>query len=64
MVRAAAFIKKALNLECVLDQVEVRRIGRQVAQRRAGGRDHKAHVCAFMGGQVVQDDCFATLAGC
>jgi hypothetical protein len=40
----------------LLDRIEVRRVGRQIAQRCTGGFDRLANACDPMSGNIVHDD--------
>jgi hypothetical protein len=55
-VRAASLRRRVLSLaKAFLDWVEVRTIGREVSQRRAGSFDQGPHTRALVAGQIVHD---------
>ena len=65
-VRAAAFRSDALNFklgERLFDRIEVRAIGRQIAQRRASSLDRFPDTGDFVGWQVVHHDDIALAQG-
>lgn len=56
-VRLVAFQNQVLQLgEYLLDPFQIRAVGRQEQQMRAGSPDCLAHRLAFVAGEVVEDD--------